>query len=117
MFAHSRTAIAYASRNSFAIRRARPGSEACVDRSLRFRGSWAQSAASSTTDCTDDTDTDSEQRIAMMQSVKSVESVGKPVQGVAVAVGSGGAVGHPSGVEGFHCDSEGSMRGALATTS
>ena len=26
------------------------------------------------------------------------------VQGVTVAVGSGGAVGHPSGVEAFHCD-------------
>ena len=59
----------------------------------------------------------------MMQSVNSVESVvelhfaAKLVQGVAVGVGSGGAVGQPSGVEGFHCDSEGSMRGALATTS
>ena len=50
------------------------------------------------------------------------------VQGVAVGVAAGGAVGHetegviggvghPSGVEGFHCESEGSMRGALATTS
>ena len=38
-------------------------------------------------------------------------------QGVGVAVGTGGAVGHPSGVDGFHCDREGSMRGVLATTS
>ncbi len=28
-----------------------------------------------------------------------------------------GGVGHPPGVEGFHCDSDGSMRGALATVS